>query len=130
MRYKIKTLIDITPTGARKGDNIFKYKQDQNHTSFVNSIQMRSNVNTETVTSNKVSIANMGFGEKYKGRQMVWEMEFHFDQEGSHHPMFMRKDLDLVPVFTGLNETIKCPTKAFIIDDDNYCNTIIEEIDK
>ena len=129
MRYKIKTLIDISPTGARKGDSMFKYKQQQNYLSFLNTLQMRSNVNTSDVKHEKRSIEDIGFGEKYKGRQMVWEMEFTFDQSGSHHPMFMRNDLDLVPIFTGLHETVKCPTKAFILEDSKYCNTIIEEID-
>lgn len=128
MRYKIKTLIDISPTGARKGDNMFKYKQQQNFISFLNTIQMRSNVNTSDVKYEKQPVEDMGFGEKYKGRQMIWEMEFTFEQVGSHHPMFMRKDLNLVPIFTGLNETVKCPTKAFILEDSKYCNTIIEEV--
>jgi hypothetical protein len=122
------TLVDVTETGARRGDDIYRYKQQQNYMTFLQTISLRSNPSIHKNTNEKTDLINYNFGEKHKGKHQVWIIEFHFEAENSHSADLMKKDLDYVPIITGINETAKFPTKAFITNGDPYRNTIIVEI--
>ena len=129
MRYEIKTLVDITETGARRGDNMYQYKQQQNYLSLLNTISLRSNPTIVKLSNEKIDITELGFGEKYKGRQQVWTFVIEFESLESHNPFFMRKDVQMVPIFNGLNETAKFPDQCFVAEG-KYCNITFNTIDK
>lgn len=122
------TLVDVTETGARRGDDNYRYKQQQNYMTFLQTISLRSNPIISKNTNEKITIEDYNFGEKHKGKHQVWTIEFEFEAEDSHSIDLMIKDLDYVPIITGINETAKFPTKAFITNGDPYRNTVIIEL--
>lgn len=122
------TLVDITETGARRGDDNYRYKQQQNYMTFLQTISLRSNPIINKKIDERIDISRLNFGEKHKGRHRVWIVEFEFEAENSHSVDLMKKDLDYVPIITGINETAKFPTKVFITNGDPYRNTVILEI--
>lgn len=127
MRYEIKTLVDITQTGARRGDKLYHYKQQQNYMSLLNTISLRSNPTFIKLDAQKVDIGNSGFGSKYKNKAKVWTWTIEFEALHSHNPFFMRRDLNLVPIFNGLDETVKFPKQCFVTEGE-YTNIIFLDI--
>lgn len=121
------TLVDVTETGARRGDDGYRYKQQQNYMTFLQTISLRSNPTIYKNYNEKIDVGGHNFGEKHKGKHQVWIVEFDFEAEDSHSVELMSKDLDYVPIITGISETAKFPTKAFITNGDPYRNTIIIE---
>jgi len=105
MRFHIHTLFDITETRARKGDDSFKVKQQQNYLSILNTIGLR--VNPTYVSPPAVKEQELkGFGTDYKGLQRVWSYTFDVDYEGALDVETMINDFDLCPIITGLEETV------------------------
>ena len=105
MRFTIRTLFDITETRARKGDDSFKVRQQQNYLSILNTIGLRVNptyLSQPTVKEQELK----GFGTDYKGTQRVWSYTFDVDYEGALDIATMINDFDLCPIITGLNETV------------------------
>ena len=105
MRFTIRTLFDITETRARKGDDSFKVRQQQNYLSILNTIGLRVNptyLNQPTVSEETVK----GFGTDYKGKQRVWTYTFDVDYESALDIETMINDFDLCPIITGLEETV------------------------
>jgi hypothetical protein len=123
------TLVDITQTGARKGDDLYKCKQQQNYMSFLQTVSLRSNPTIVKQSVEKIKIEHMGFGNKHKGSHRVWSIEFLFEAEDSHSVSMMKADLDYIPIITGIDETAKFPTRAFVTNGDPYRNTIFDTID-
>lgn len=113
MRFQLITLIDITETKARKGEN-FEYLQQQNFLTCVQTISLRANPTIKDAPiSNLENLRNLKFGEVYKGRQRVWRLNFEFEYD-NHSLDLLTKDFDLVPIIHNLNETIKLSTPAFL----------------
>jgi hypothetical protein len=106
MRFIIKTLFDITETRARKGDDTYKVKQQQNYLSILNTIGLRVNptyINEPVVQEETLK----GFGTDYTGKHKVWTYKFDVDYEGALDLETMIKDFDLCPIITGLDETVE-----------------------
>ena len=127
MRYKIQTLVDVTETGARRGDNLYQYKQQQNYLSLLNTISLRSNPIIVDQSNQKISLDGLGFGSKYKNRQQVWSLILEFESNWSHSDFFMKRDIEFVPIITGLNETAKFPNQCFLSSGE-YTNIIFSLI--
>jgi len=117
---KVYTLIDITETKQHKSnsmDNI-AINQQANFMTFVQTLTLRTNIYfDQSPTVEKISTAKLkklGFGEDYKGSHHVWTLECKID-EGQEfpNPIDLLKDFDLVPVVSGLNETIKINNNVF-----------------
>jgi hypothetical protein len=128
MKFQMHTLVDITQTGARRGDDLYKCKQQQNYMSFLQTISLRSNPTITSQDLQKTKIEKYGFGEKHKGSHRLWSVEFFFEAEDSHSIELLTSDLQYIPIITGINETAKFPTKAFITNDDVYRNTVFNTI--
>ena len=129
MKFQMHTLVDITQTGARRGDDLYLCKQQQNYMSFLQTISMRSNPSILKHTMQKTKIEKYNFGEKHKGSHRVWSIEFFFEAEDSHSISMLTKDLDYIPIITGVSETAKFPTKAFVTNGNPYQNTVFSVID-
>lgn len=130
MKFKLYTLVDITKTGARRGEDPYRYKQQQNYMTLLQTISLRSNPIVNDVVFETRPISNLGFGSKHKGKHKVWSMTFEFESPQSHSLFFLKRDLNLVPVLTGIDETAKFPTKVFVTSDSDYINTIFLQDDK
>lgn len=129
MRFKLQTLVDITETKARRGDDHFLQRQQQNYLTAVQTLSLRANPVIDRSTScEKIDIKDLGFGKDYKGVHNVWT--FYFEYEVDVDLDFLIRDFDLVPIINNLQETITFKTSAFLTNGRSDRNTIIQQIDK
>lgn len=115
MKFRLQTLIDITETGTRRQDeNKFAYKQEANFQTLLQTIGLRTNLSyTKSPEINEITIAKLGFGDKYKGKQKVWTFDFDIEAEGALDINTLNEDFNLIPVILGLNETAKIEQALF-----------------
>ena len=131
MRFKLLTLIDITATGARRGDDYMQVKQQQNYLTAVQTIGIRSNPEIANFPKKQVMDVSMsGFGTAYTGEKTVWSLDFSFGLNQSHELDMLKTDFDLVPVIGDLDEDIQIEDWVFRTNDAvlrNIVFTLIEE---
>lgn len=128
MRFRIKTLVDITQTNAPRGTDPLLVKQQQNFNSFYNVIGLRTNPTDFDITCEETAVSS--FGSFYKGKHKVWTVEFVVEAEDSTSVDIMQSDFDLVPILNNLTETAK-EQKMFITQSNpKKTNILFERIDK
>jgi mannose/fructose/N-acetylgalactosamine-specific phosphotransferase system component IIB len=131
MRFELKTLVDITETGARRGEDSHQYNQQQNFLTLFQTISLRANpIIKKKPKVEKCNVSNLGFGKKHQGVHSVWSLTFEFESEDQHSLAFLKTDVDLVPIINNLNETADLSIGAFITQDEKDTNIIFREIDK
>ena len=132
MKFKVKTLIDVTETGTRRTDpDKRSYYQQSNYMTAINTVGLRANPDIEKrPTSSTVSVGNLGFGSKYKGKQTVWTFEFDIPYEDAVTIDMLVNDFDLIPIVLNLDETIEMKDAVFRTKSKDYTNIIFEEVDK
>jgi hypothetical protein len=131
MRFRIKTLVDVTETNARKGQDPLSSDQQANFNTLYNTIGLRSNPTEFVITVEKVDLKNLGFGNNYKGKHNVWTVEFYVEAEESTNIEFMNSDFDLIPIITGLTETAELDKGLFVtLSNHGRTNILFERIDK
>ena len=115
MRFRIQTLVDITETKARRqGDDKFAYKQEANFQTMLQTIGMRVNIQYENSPRfEEITVTKMLFDDKYKGKQMLWTFEFDLEYEDALTLEMLKGDFDLIPIITGLNETVELQKALF-----------------
>jgi hypothetical protein len=106
MRFIMQTLVDITPTGARKGDNPFQANQHQNFLTAINTISMRANPYNVNVTFDEVNVTELPLDAE--GNQKIWTLTFEFESEGQHSLEMLTEDMHIVPVIPDLENTVNC----------------------
>lgn len=137
---EIKTLIDITKHAHIHRPfqgSVLEQNQNKNWVTFQQCIGLRSNIEYENPPkSEKVDIKTLGFGNKFRGEHTVWTFRFHpdrtnayADDDGNKIGLLLR-DLDGVPIITGLNETINTLNPVFDLNDPQYRNLIVSEINE
>lgn len=125
MRFKLYTLIDITLTGARKGDDITQIRQQQNYLTAVQTIGIRANPEiTKNPVRQLMNISKLGFGSDYKGNKEVWSLDFSFGANQTHTIEMLMLDFNLVPVIGDLSESITVEDWVFRTDDPKLCNIV------
>lgn len=128
MKFIVETLIDITETGARKGQEKLPYNQQQNYQTLIQTIGLRVNL-----TANKkptiVTKSAKEFGTRYVGEQKIWVFTFDVDYEGALTLDILENDFDLVPIITNLNESVKINTSVFRTKDSKEKNIIFKLVD-
>jgi hypothetical protein len=129
MKFQIKTLIDVTQTNARKGQDKKLVNQQDNFNTLYNTIGLRSNPTDFVISVDKESCKD--FGSIYKNKHNVWTVEFTVEQELSTEVSFMVEDFEYVPVILGLDETISVDKSMFITyKNPSKCNIIFNQLDK
>ena len=131
MRFKLHTLVDITETNSRRGEDPIAYRQQQNYLTVIQTIGMRVNptyVKAPTVIKEVPS--KLGLGSEYKTKQNVWKYEFEIDYEDALDVNTLVNDFDLIPIITNLDETAKFKNAHFITKDLGICNIFFEVDDK
>jgi hypothetical protein len=128
MRFRIKTLIDVTETRARKGDDPMLAKQQANFMTLYNTIGLRTNATDFNISSKKEDVAL--FGSVFKGKKTVWTIEFYVEAEASLTVDMMQEDFDLVPFIAELAEDSKFSSNVFRTTDAINTNIIFEQVDK
>ena len=116
MRFGLHTLVDITETNARRVSRDNKeFQQQQNLLTVLQTIGLR--VNPTYVSAPKVFKeipSKLGLGKEYKTKQNVWEFVFDIEYENALDIETMQNDFNLIPIITGLDETIKFKNAVFI----------------
>lgn len=127
LKFDIYTLVDITETRARRGDDPLKYKQQQNYLTVLQTIGLRAN--PTIYKSPQITNYYPRFGNAYKKIDRVWKLSFDIEYEDGHNVDLLKNDFNLVPFISNLTETTKFKNNAFITDNDD-CNIIFVQTDK
>lgn len=128
LKFEIYTLVDITETRARRGDDPLKYKQQQNYLTVLQTIGMRAN--PTVYKSPSIVDEYPKFGTAYEKTNRVWKLNFDIEYEDGHNIELLKNDFNLVPFISELNETAKFKDNAFITDDKKHCNIVFVQTDK
>ena len=131
MRFTLYTLVDITETGARRGEDPKQYRQQQNFLTVMQTIGLRVNptyVSSPQIINDVPSKYNLGI--YYKGKQNIWKYKFDIDYAGAIDINTLKNDFDLIPVITDLDETAKFSNAHFITQNTNKSNIIFQIDDK
>ena len=130
MKFKIDTLIDITETNVRRQDNDkFAYKQQANFQTLLQTIGLRCNINYDkSPTFGELNIAKLLFSDKYIGKQKMWTFCFEVEYQEALNIDMLNKDFDLIPIITGLEETINL-NKALFRTTDKERNILFSIVD-
>jgi len=131
MRFKLYTLVDITETGARRGEDPKLHRQQQNYLTVMQTIGMR--VNPTYVkpphTINDIP-SKYNLGNKYKTKQSIWEYTFDIEYQDGLDIDTLQNDFDLIPIITDLDETAKFENAHFITKNLKINNIFFELCDK
>ncbi len=130
MRFQLLTLVDITRTNARRGDDLYLQKQQQNYLTALQTISLRANpiVNSPPVCEEK-SIKGLGFGSNYSGKQRVWRLNFAFESDEQHNIDYLLNDFNYVPIINNLNETAEFKDSAFITQSNDSTNIVFSKLE-
>lgn len=124
MRFEVYTLVDITRTGARKGEDQKLYQQQQNYLTVLNTIGLR--VNPIIKKDPKQVDEHPAFGKQYDNVERVWMLEFEIDY-GATDVELLKNDFNLVPFFSNLDETTVFENDIFVTSDNNLNNIVFVE---
>jgi hypothetical protein len=131
MRFKTYTLIDITETRARRGEDRLLLSQQQNYLTFLQTLALRVNPDVaESPLIETVDVKGAGFGSAYKGKHTVWSFEFNVPYVDALTIDMLEEDFELVPVILGLNETTNIIDPVFISKNSNLTNVLFRQVDK
>jgi hypothetical protein len=126
MRFKLTTVIDITQTSARRGDEKKLVNQQANYNTMIQTIGLRVNIDTESCTSSFGDVSKFKFGSKVKGSHQYWEFLFDVEYKDALDLAMLKLDFDLVPVITKLDETVKVSNDIFRTKDPKDTNIVFE----
>jgi hypothetical protein len=113
MKFKLTTVVDITETHARRGDDKREVNQQANFHTIVQTIGLRVNINPVSCISQTSNIDKFGFGSNIKGKQRYWEFTFEVEYEDALTIEMLVLDFDLIPIITELDETAKINNNVF-----------------
>ena len=131
MRFIIHTLVDITETGSRRGEDPKEYRQQQNFLTVMQTIGLRVNptyLHAPTVIKEVPS--KLGLGTLYKTKQSVWKYVFDMEYQDALTIETLVNDFDLIPIITNLNETANFENAIFLTKDAVKCNIFFSIDDK
>lgn len=126
MSYTIHTLIDITPTGKHRNRNDEGKAVDQqtNWLTFQNCAMLRTNMEFGEVTMKEQIVDKYLFGKDFEGKQKVWSVTVTPDRSDVVTLDMLQDDFDLVPMITGLDESIKKHNELFLTKDEHKTNIL------
>ena len=131
MEFKVHTLVDVTETKARRGEEKFLLQQQQNFMTMTQTLGLRVNPYFDaSPVLEEVDVKNYKFGSAFKGAHKVWTFGFSIEYEGGLNVDMLKDDFDLVPFIDGLTETAKFPVTVFRSKDSKLTNIIFEQLDK
>ena len=128
MRFRLRTLIDITETGQHRGPDKLAADQQANFNSLIQVIGLRANPTPLVCNPVRGPITKLGFGSNYKGENSYWEFDFEIEY-GETQIETLIEDFQMVPVITGLKETIQLEIPVFETKCSKKRNIVFEKID-
>jgi hypothetical protein len=131
MRFKLYTLVDITETRARRGDDPKAARQQQNFLTVLQTIGLRVNPTyTRSPQIIEDTPARLGLGKDYKNKQRIWQFDFEIEYEAALDIDILNSDFNLIPVIDGLDETARFDNSVFLTQNSQKSNIIFEINDK
>ena len=130
MKFILTTVVDITETNARRGDDKRLINQQANYHTLVQTIGLRVNINPISCSSQVSNIDKFGFGSNIKGKQRYWEFAFEVEYEDALTLEMLILDFDLVPIITELDETAKINNNIFRSNHPNDTNIVFKIIEE
>ena len=127
-RFKLTTLVDITETGARKGEDLVQSRQQQNFQSVLQTIGLR--VNPDYTSAPAKHTGKQPLGTDYEGEHSYGEWEFNIDAEDALTVDMLNSDFNLIPIIPDLHETASFKNNTFITIKKQICNIKFELLDK
>tara|TARA_B100000900_G_scaffold414663_1_gene441979 strand:- start:7428 stop:7835 length:408 start_codon:yes stop_codon:yes gene_type:complete len=134
---KAMTLIDITETKQHRSrsEDKLAINQQANFMTFFQTLSMRFNPyyeqSPEVSEMTEEQLHKIGFGTDYKGKNLVWTFNFTIDSAvAGFEPENVAKDFDLVPVISGLKESILINNNVFRTSDLGTKNIIFQANDE
>lgn len=131
MRFTIHTLVDITETGMRRGEDPTQYRQQQNFLTVMQTIGLR--VNPTYITSPEIVEdipSKYNLGTKYKNKQNIWQYKFDIEYTDALDIDTLKNDFNLIPIITGLDETVSFENDVFITKNPSINNIFFDLYDK
>jgi hypothetical protein len=131
MRFTIHTLVDITETGSRRGEDPKQHRQQQNFLTVMQTIGLR--VNPTYITSPEIVEdipSKYNLGTKYKNKQNIWQYEFDIEYTDALDIDTLKNDFNLIPIITGLDETVSFENDVFITKNPSINNIFFDLYDK
>jgi len=125
LTFELFTVVDITETGARRGDPKLLEHQQQNYLTVMNTIGLRAN--PTIIKSPYLVDENIKFGKGISAKK-VWRMVFDIEY-GIHSVDMLKLDFDLVPFIKELTEDADIDDPVFRTDVDSS-NIVFREMDK
>jgi len=130
MQFKVHTLIDITETRARRGEDPFLLKQQQNYLTFLQTLGLRVNLSqVNTPCMEEVSLEGYNFGSSFTGKHRVWTFKFNVEYAEALTIDMLINDFDLVPVIVELEESAEFTQSAFRTTDSCERNILFSAVD-
>ena len=130
-KFRITTLVDITETGARRGEDPLAYRQQQNFLTVLQTIGLRTNIEYSSGPKVITGISKeKNLGSDYKGEQTIWQFEFTSPAPDSLTVDMLNNDFNLIPIITDLAETAKFKNPIFITQKPKITNTKFVLLDK
>ena len=130
MLIRLTTVVDITETRARRGEDKKKENQQANYNTMIQTIGLRINPEPVSLETSITDTTELRFGSNIKGKQRVWTFEFDNPYAGGLTNDMLIDDFDLVPVITDLDETALIQNAVFSTKHPTDKNIIFEHIDK
>ena len=127
LMFEIHTLVDITETKARRGEDPFKFSQQQNYLTLLNTIGLRSN--PTIVVAPKLVDTFPKFGSNYKDARHAWRFVFDIEY-GAHSIDLLCEDFAMVPFVNGLNEDCEFKVAMFETKNNKTKNIVFNKLDK
>ena len=123
--FELTTLVDITKTNARRGEDKIAYGQQQNYMSVVQTLGLRTNVGISDPLFKKQKA--VGFGSDYATKTLnVWRCTITVEQDESHSVEMMQQDFNLIPFIKDLNENVNLTEAVFWTSDPKKCNILFK----
>ena len=127
------TLIDITYTGVVRSSSDSEGKKKRNQQRNYETLLQVIGLRTQPMLFEKPyrlcdeDLSKYKFGESFSGKHSVWVFKFSVEyleifKEGNDDLALLEKDLNQVPIITGLTETANLPVSIFSTTYD-YKNT-------
>lgn len=126
MRVIITTVIDITETNARKHDDNLLRQQQANYLTVLQTVGLRVQLTPVECKTYVGDVSDFGFGSSIQDKQRYWTFEFTYDQQGAITLDTLVNDFDLVPIITGLQDTVTLTNSAFRTKHKTDCNIIFK----
>jgi hypothetical protein len=127
MKFKLTTVVDITETNARRGDDKRLVNQQANYYTMLQTIGLRVNIDPIGCIAHVGNVNK--FGTNIKGKQRYWEFIFDIEHEDALSLDMLVTDFDLVPIITGLDETAKITNNVFRTNHPNDTNVVFEIVE-